>query len=719
MNRPEVRERDPDIVAQLSEARGAWSAGRRDEARRRWQMVVAREPVLAAPYLNLAGAESSGDGAGRGWLEGAARILMADDPVIARNLGVLAQRRGDTVTALRCLRRAAVLAPEDPATTGVMMKLPAGTEPGRDAIRWSVRSALTDPGQETRWIDLVVRLLHEGRVREAAAWATRIPIPPDAWSYKLLRLAAHAYSKTECDAEAIPLLVRLTAREPYDGSLHILQALVHRRTGDLDAAVRHARRGALVDPGSLDTLAPLGAELARADRHEEAARLLRRALRIDPERRTETVENLGAALLKFDDREETGRVLREAMVRRPHAPGGYLNFSTFALQAPDLGAAGRYGRFAVLAGPTSADARYNLGSICRHQGRVEEARSFLEAAVALDDKPIYRYVRAMLELGDGDPADGLRRYAVRWDIAAFSASRRLGAEPSLPLPVWQGEPRPDATLAVWAEQGIGDELWFAGYLAWAAERVGHVVVEVAESFAPLLRRSFPDIEVRARYGDGTEAAMADADLQIPMGDLMRLCGAATLPVPTGYLHPDPAAVERLRGFYRAGLQGGRPAERVIGISWRSVKPLRGRSFEAPLGDWGPLFALDDTVFVSLQYGDVADDARLVAERFGRSLVCSPGIDAYRDLDAFAAQVAAVDRVVSIANSTVAMAHGLGKHVDVIARTIQDDWRYARRSPTTRWLPTARVTWQTDGQDWATPIRQVAERIGAERIGREP
>lgn len=709
MSVPEFRERDPDIVAQLSEARGAWSAGRRDEARRRWRMVVAREPALAAPYVNLAGAEAGGDRGAGAWLESAARMLMVGDPAVARNLGVLAQRRGDTDAALGCLRRAAVLAPDDPATAGVMMKLPAGSEPGRDAIRWSMRAVLSDPGQEASWVDLVVRLLHDGRAPEAAAWATRIPIPADAWSYKLLRLVAHAYSRTGYDAEAIPLLARLIGREPYDGSLHILQALVHRRTGDLEAAVRHARRGVLVAPGSLDTLAPLGAELARADRHAEAARLLRRALRIDPDRRAETVENLGAALLKLDDGEETGRVLREALVRRPHAPGGYLNASTLALQATDLDAASRYGRMAVIAGPWVADAHYNLGSIRRHQGRVAEARSALDAAVALDDKPMYRYVRAMLELGDGDPVDGLQRYAVRWDIAAFSASRRLGADPSLPLPVWQGEPRPDATLAVWAEQGIGDELWFAGYLAWAAGRVGRVVVEVAASLVGLLRRSFPDIDVRARYEDGTEAAIAAADLQIPMGDLMRLCGAATMPVPTGYLCPDPAEVERLAAVYRAD----RPDARVVGLSWRSVKPLRGRSFEAPLGDWGPLFALDDTVFVSLQYGDVAADVRLVAERFGRELVCSPEIDAYRDLDAFAAQVAAVDHVVSIANSTVAMAHGLGKCVDVVARTIQDDWRYARRAPVTRWLPTARIAWQTDGQDWATPIRQLAERIGRE------
>src|SRR5690606_518613 len=135
--------------------------------------------------------------------------------------------------------------------------------------------------------------------------------------------------------------------------------------------------------------------------------------------------------------------------------------------------------------------------------------------------------------------------------------------------------------------------------------------------------------------------------------------------------------------------GGRADVRVIGVSWRSVKPKKTASFESRLEHWRPILALPDAVFVSLQYGDVAADVREARERFGVELIVDPEIDAYRDLDAFAAQVAATDTVVSIANSTVAVAHGLGKPVHVLLKAIQEDWRYARHRETTRWLPTAR------------------------------
>lgn len=703
------RRLDLDIETHLEAARAAWRDGRQEQARRLWHIAVAAQPGVAAPYVNLAGAGSE-DGK-RDWLASVARTLTVGDPVLQRNLGVLAQQRGQTERACRCLRRALLLAPGDAQAMGILAKLPSGCEPGREAdtVRWGLRAALTDPGNEARWIAALTRLLHAGREREATAWAASIPMPVEVYSAALLRLVAHSLSLGGDTEIIVPVLDRLISMDPYDVGSRIRKAIVERRRGNSVSAVRHARRAALVVPESMEAVGALASELVRGEQYEEAVALFRRVIRVNPERRPEALENLGAALAKLDAEAEAVAVLREALVARPRSCVGYLNLSTIQLQAADLGAAARYARRAVITGAQSPDAHYSLGSIRRHQGRLEEARTLLNAATAMEDRPAFRYVRAMLELGDGDPVDGLDRYEVRWEIPNFSAYRKLGSEPTLTLPVWRGELRPDATLAIWGEQGVGDEIWFAGYLSWAVRRVGRVVLEVAENLVPLFTRSFPEVEVRARYDEGTEAALAAADLQIPLGSLMRLCGAATAPVPTGYLHPDPAAVERLRASYRTD----RPAGRVVGLSWRSVKPVRGRSFEAPLGDWGPLFALDDTVFVSLQYGDVADDVRLVAERFGRTLVRSPEIDAYRDLDAFAAQVAAVDRVVSIANSTVSMAHGLGKPVDVIARTIQDDWRYARQAPATRWLPTARVTWQTDGRDWATPIRQIAGRIGRE------
>lgn len=706
MNSLVSRDPGPDTADLLAAARAAWTAGSRDDAVRRWRMAVTAAPEAVASYVNLA--RATGVDAAL-WYERTAATMAVDDPQVARNLGVLAQQRGSPQQALRCFRRALALDPGDVSTMAILAKLPRKVGAGHDPLRWCRRTVLMNPNVESGWFELSARLAKDKLYAEAAAVAGNVPIPHAAWSTPFLRMVANLYAKVAHSA-SLPVSSILVLREPLDPAVRQMRAVMLRRSGDIVGAVREARRAVLLEPDSFDGLGRLAAELARLESYADAVRMFRRCLCLAPARRPELLENMGGALVKVLEEDEAAVCLREALVRSPGRSAAYVNLSTLALQSADVVSGARLGRLAVTIDPTLADAQYNLGAILRFQGRIPEARASLERATALDDKPSYRYVRAMLELGDGDAEDGLRRYEVRWEVPRFSSARRAGPSPTLSQPLWRGERRPDASLAIWAEQGIGDELWFAGYLDWPIGRVGRIVVEVAESVVGLVRRSFPDLEVRAREAAGTDQAIAAADLQIPMGGIMLASEAASRPVPTGYFRVDPERVAALRARYT----GGRTGKRVIGISWRSVKPLRGRSFEAPLDAWRPIFELDDAVFVSLQYGSTSADAEWVRERFGVELIVDSEIDAYRDLEGAATQMAATDRIVSIGNSTVSLAHGLGKPVDVILRSTQDDWRYTRHAETARWLPTARCFWQTDGRDWATPISRIAERWRRER-----
>ncbi|MEQ8394444.1 hypothetical protein [Thalassobaculum sp.] len=695
----------PSADTLLARARAAWGAGRTEDAIHGWRQAIVTAPGTAAPYVNLAAA-SKGRHARRPWIEQAAAAAAVGDPAIARNLGVLAKDRGETENAMWRLRQSLLISPENASTISVFAKLCSHGAASDDALRWYAYAAVSNPYSNEIWVEYLTRLSGAGRTHEAVAAVERLPIPDGVRSPELLLAIAHVYSSTLRNAEAMVVLKSLAALQPLAAMVRTMLAIQYRRSGDHKASVREGRRAVLLTPDSFHCLGALGSELVRAERFGESVRAHRRGLIVDPSRRAECLANFGAGLVKVNALDEARSVLREAMVRQPEVGSGYMNLSTLAFQACDLPSASRLGRFSLLAAPSVADAYYNLAVIRRHQSRLQESRTLFDQAVDLDDRPMFRFSRAMLELGDGDPADGVRRYEVRWQVPSFSSSRRLGSEPTLAMPVWQGEHRPDARLAVWGEQGIGDELWFASYLSWAAGRVGHVVLELAGSLVRTMARSFPNIEVRGRGESGTEEAVAACDLQASLGGLMLPFGAGTKPVPTGYLRPDAEQTARLRKRYAAG----RPGKRIVGVSWRSIKPVQVRSFEVPLDAWEAVFALEDTIFVSLQYGDVSDDVRLVRERFGVELITDPEINAYENIDGWGAQVAAMDTVVSVANSTVAMAHGLGKPVHVVTRIVQDDWRYARGSETTRWLPTARCAWQTQPDDWVSPMSLVANRV---------
>lgn len=685
---------------------------------------MATSPENTAPYLNLARAHVDLQ-VNSPWLEAAAAALAGGDPLVARNLGVLAHQGGRRDAAMRHLRRSILLAPAETPALDILAKLPSNdVHPPHDPYVWCVRSALAGPALPAVWLEAFSRLVSAGRETQAARLMAGLAMPIASWSDMLLRLAVHLFTKTLSNPDASRCAEELVRRRPLEADARRVRALVLRRIGEVPAAVREAKRAVLIEPDSFDNLSRTASELARTEHSEHAIPLFRRSLRICPDRRIEIIENLGATYIRQHAAGEASAALREALVHCPGRAQPYMNLSTLAFQLVDMAGAERLGRQSLMANPSIPDACYNFAALRRHQGRLEEARALLDRAVGLEDRPTYRFLRALLELGDGDPEEGVRRYDARWEVPSFSSSRRLGHSSALPVPVWRGECLPRSTLAVWAEQGVGDEIWFSGYLPWAVERVGSVILEVAASLRGLMQRSFPTVDVRARDAAGTGEALAAADMQVPLGGLMLPYGAGAKPVPTGYLKADPQRAVDMRRRYLEG----RPARRLIGISWRSLKafrgrrlhaselaqnPKRGRSFEAPLEQWGDLFAIEDAAFLALQYGDVAEDVRLVRERFGIDLIVDPTVDAYQDLDAFAAQVAAVDSVVSIANSTVAMAHALAKPVDVVPRIIQDDWRYARWSETTRWLPTARCTWQSAANDWATPIGKVADRLRRE------
>ncbi|MEQ8814140.1 MAG: tetratricopeptide repeat protein [Thalassobaculum sp.] len=702
IGRPTPTDLGPNPQALLDAGRTAWSNGYRDDAVRRWRCASAAAPGLVAPYMNLTGV-----GLEKSWVEKAATTLAHGDPAVFKNLGVLALQRGEPERARRCFQRALVLSPDRPATVDTFARSLAAASSDRDRVSWTRRVTILLPADERPWSDLLKGLIQAGSLDEAVARTEAIPLPPRDWSAGFLELVSELYTRNGRYDRALALVDLLAERQPADPTPRILRAVLLRRTGESSRAVVDAKRAVLLDPASFDALGSAGTELCHANEHSQAARVFEHALIVEPGRREGVIENY-ALSLKFLDRGELGmRLQREAAIRHPGRAKAYINLSTAMMGEQDVDRAVQLARRATIVDDGIAEAHYQLGFALRHQGATAEARAAFRRAIGFGTgNPQYRFAEALHELADGDPAVGINLYEARWRVPNFPSYRSENSGRTLPQPMWIGDIRPDATLAIWGEQGIGDEIWFAGYLDWASTRVGRILLEITPHLAGLMARTFPTIEVLRRGDPGTEASMAAADLQIPMGSLLRLSGRMAAPVPTGFLAVDGDRVTRLRERY----SGGRSDVRLLGLSWRSVKPNLALSFEAPLEAWEPILSLPGTVFVSLQYGEVQDEVRRLAEQVGVPIVVDPGIDAKRDLDAFAAQVAATDAVVTIANSTIAMAHALGKPMHVLLKTVQEDWRFARHQKKTRWLPTARCVWQETPGDWSAPIAEIADSL---------
>ncbi|MBI2383236.1 MAG: glycosyltransferase, partial [Gammaproteobacteria bacterium] len=107
-------------------------------------------------------------------------------------------------------------------------------------------------------------------------------------------------------------------------------------------------------------------------------------------------------------------------------------------------------------------------------------------------------------------------------------------------------------------------------------------------------------------------------------------------------------------------------------------------------------------FVNLQYGKRNEELAALKEKYGITVHDWPG--AVEDLDDFAAQVDALDAVVSMANTTVHFAGALAKPVLTLV-PLAPSWRWQIDRGESPWYPSMRLLRQAPEETW----KQVASR----------
>jgi len=274
-------------------------------------------------------------------------------------------------------------------------------------------------------------------------------------------------------------------------------------------------------------------------------------------------------------------------------------------------------------------------------------------------------------------------------------THRVGTE-------WNGTDMPSGTLLIEQRiRDIGASIRDARLVRIAGSRAGRCIVLINPRLVSLYRRSFPGIDIRAT-GIDDEKVRSEADAVASFETLMQHLtpDSATLAATFSPLRPDAALAHRFRERYRpAG--SCLPA---IGISWASTNKAKDLP---PLDCWAELLRDMPAHFISLQYGDVAADlARFQA--LGAAPLSDPAVDSLHDLDAFAAQVAALDAVVTISNTAAHMAGALGiPSVVALDDNFHLTWPVGATS--TPWYPKT-VLVRKQARDWAHTFVDVRERL---------
>jgi tetratricopeptide (TPR) repeat protein len=550
---------------------------------------------------------------------------------------------------------------------------------------------------------LGVVLLRTGRAAEAIAPLDDAAkgLPRDPAPANLLGVACHQAGDRDA---AFAAFRKALARNPDFADAHFNFGNALREAGRDAEAVEHFRAATRLEPDFADAHYNLGLAEAQRGHFAAAIEAYGKALALTPGQADAHI-GLSRALTMLHRNAEGEAAARAALALAPDAMEAHSNLARALQGQGRMADAEAAMRAAIARAPDTASLYANLGNILEDQDKVAAAEAAYRDAIARDPGFAAAHTNlGLLLLLNRRDEEGWREYDWRWRCAGRALR-------PFPQPRWTGDDPAGRTILAWGDEGPGDEILFASLLPDLVARAGKVVVECEPRLAGLFARAFPAAEVHPRRDPPVRRLLAaDIDAQTPFTELARrlrpnLAEASSPARP--HLAADPALAAACRARYRALGDG-----LIVGIAWASGNLLRPDR-NAPLPLWDPVLTLPGLRFVSLQYGDRGAEIAEVRERLDIDIHVDPHIDQFASLEQFAAQVDAVDIVVSITNTTVHMAGALGKTVWTML-PYMPDWRYRREPTDTPWYPAMRLFRQTKARRWDDVMARVAAALAAFR-----
>ncbi|HWI84901.1 MAG TPA: glycosyltransferase family 9 protein, partial [Sphingomonas sp.] len=321
------------------------------------------------------------------------------------------------------------------------------------------------------------------------------------------------------------------------------------------------------------------------------------------------------------------------------------------------------GRSAIAADPHNATALHNLGRLLTDLGRLKDGEAMQRRALQVDPQaapPQFGLALNLLAQG---------RYSEAWPL--YEARMRLphlkiGLPEGIAFPRWRGEDIGGERIAVFTDQGFGDQIQFARFLPWLAARCAEIVLIAPPALVRLFQGAFPDVRIVPAVGSTQVPKCA---VWTMLSDLAVLADARLEALPPGdYLRrprPDPAHAGFRVGIMTKGNQA------FVHDAYRTLPADLAASLRTRLP--GSIVDLDPEISGACDFADTADI------------------------------IAGLDLVVSVDTSVAHLAGALATTCLLLVPGFATDWRWMRERDDTLWYPHHRLHRGTPDGRWESAI----------------
>lgn len=366
--------------------------------------------------------------------------------------------------------------------------------------------------------------------------------------------------------------------------------------------------------------------------------------------------------------------------------------------------------------PESSDIRSNIAGLFVNMGQPNEVLKYSEEALKLNpDNSHAQWHKglALLELQRFDEAWDWHEARLIIHHGKNVAQREYHKNKTNPTAQWNGRANilgKRDLVVIHGEQGLGDEVMFGSCIPDAVATGADIIVECSPRLHKLFARSFPDVRVfGTNVLNGSKWPKGfpnpeQVDYKCALGSLPRFYrrGISTFPG-TPFLIPNPT----LAGRYAKRLErlGDRPK---IGIAWqggvqttrvdlRSVTPIQ----------LIPILT-QDADFISLQYTKEAkNELEVIKNTVGVTVHHWEEAAEARDLDVLAALISQLDLVISVCQTDIHLAGGLGVPTWVMVPS-RPSWRYGVEG-NMPWYDSVNL-YRQQGNDWDGLIETIAGKL---------
>ncbi len=671
-----------------------WFSGGKRSAGSLSGPVLGREAVRFADLGNLSLAAALAEEASR---------RAPGEPRALYVMAIARRASGDVAAALELARTALEAAPgsEGRLLVGLaeLLALLGHPEEALAALRRAEKAHSREPGME---IGLGRLLFAKGVSAESKRHFERaLRLNPESVEARLGSIRVALKSGDAAGAEK--MVNAVLAVEPEHFEALLLLAGVWRAMKRFDEAQALCRRVSRMTIDGAADWRRLGTEMRELVLYEEALACFDKAVELEPQSPL-PLTHRGLLLTDIGRPQEAIRDLERALDISPGYADAVLNLGRA------LYFAGRYDE-ALERYEEAARLRpgwsypFNLkGTWLESRGRYAEAAECYRESLRSMDDPSAAVNLAHMMLVLGDLRRGWQLYERRYELEEYRI-----AHARLTVPRWDGTPLTEKRIAVYGEQGIGDEICFASCMPDLLRlEPSKIFLTCDAKLGALFRRSFPGVEVFGGKPQDQTAWLRGLspapDVQVAAGSLHHRFRnrMEDFPRQAGYLRADESKVVRWREKLAALGPGLK-----IGLSWKGGIIRTGelrRTLE--LGQLVPILGQSGAHFVSLQYTECKQDLEDLKARHGSTV--HHWQEAIDDYDETAALVAGLDLIITVCTAVVHLGGALGKPVWVMT-PIGPHWRYAMQPEGMPWYPGVRLFRQKKFGEWD----EVLERVLAE------